>query len=68
MLSEDAKGSSLVYFMKYIQTQVLYQLQNFLFGGIGVAHKGGVVFLQGGRAERRAISKQEFRPGSHLVS
>jgi hypothetical protein len=68
MLSEDAKGSSLVYFMKCIQTQELYRLQSFLLCGIGVAHKGDVVFLQGERAERLAISKQEFRPGSYLVS
>lgn len=59
MLSEDAKGSSLVYFMKGIQIQGLYQLQSFPLGGIGVAH-GDVVFLQGG-AERLAMCKQEFR-------
>ena len=68
MLSVDAKGSSLVYFMKCIQTQGLYQPQNFLIGGIGVAHKGDVVFLQGGRAERLAMSKQEFRPVLYLLS
>jgi len=64
MLSEDMKGSSLVYFMKCIQTRGLYQLQSFLLGGIRVAHKGDVVFLQRGRAERLAMSKKEFRAGS----
>jgi hypothetical protein len=66
LLSGDAKGSSLVHFMKCIQIQGLYQLQSFLLGGIRVAHKGDVAFLQGGRAECLAMSKQEFRPGSYL--